>query len=1122
MSLPFVLASGQPLLACLDKDGALAGFDISRHEIKPIAPHHVDAFISIDPAAVFYGVRTERAGAQRLAAEKRAGKLAPKGHRFSPIPSPLFGGAPILTGFEDVRETLLMHRRELPTIETIRLSAVFAGSSIMTSIEQAEKSFGCIAHLYKREGEFPSVEDARDCLYSAGLFKMRASMYREVEAWSPKVQAAMARGLRDRELRRHLILETELPTGLSLAKVSFVLALLGQDCVCLDARILNRMGIEEQAKRWSHVSKLSLARYEAAEDSFLSGNVFYRRDDPIGRARAQWMSWESVGGAPAKHSVWLDVMKEKKPRLRALEEGPMEKVSLDKFAEAFLGTAELGKEGYWQNEDMMKGDARVPRLVKALKGITKHERDVEILGAGSFGTAAALSGTHVVKLTTDPSEVQAGAVLIAKRLSHVTRVYASYFTKDVFVRVAIAWDAFKDEEIYSNERAGVLLVERVTPLDKSQRVQLSRLVNEFKQDHQLYPSQLMSLPAKEQRNRLQWASGELERQLRNSSGDRTIFNGVADALRELREVGIFAIDVHGGNVGLDAAGVVKVFDIGSSSPPAKPKAKVFGAGEGMCPEGVRAPVWGDAGAEEALGLLQWRTLPNGLVIARGRKGDYTITGGVTGYKLYYSPSHSDEPPKLIGSFVQPIDALTRAKQVADWHNDHNGELPAWMSREGGTVMESGGRLPSMSHDFGDHHGYYIVDIITHTGAVDGPYWRVDDADDALKAKYSHRTHQVIDGRYLNDAAFVSIRRSPPRGGVGPKSAREDYAHEQSVKAVTIGEEMAMDFPTEDDARGAAVKQGATHVGWDAPDGADSKNYFSHAVYYRPSQFLRADPDVQGWDKASVFFSHNKYHLTPWERFGAKLPDDAGPVRKSKLREGASERAPVVYEAAGEHHNWDGHTWVVFINPKRGDTHGPTTRHEMRFDKMTHRSDQAWVNAQAAAKFKVSVSRVLSIPAYASMKSSEARDAGPYATMARPVGEAEAGRALGAIREPRDLYELLRPSLAQEVQEVFVVVPVTVHGEPCCPPVEVARGQRDRVSVDHSDVLRPVIATNAVGYYVAHCHPSGHASPSEADLDLTKSIETSTKKALPNVVFLDHMIVTSNEFYSIKAGKLFKA
>ena len=63
-------------------------------------------------------------------------------------------------------------------------------------------------------------------------------MFSEVAAYAPVIQQAIKSGLRHRDLRRHLVRETDLPTGLGVTKVSFTLALLGHDCVCLDGRLL--------------------------------------------------------------------------------------------------------------------------------------------------------------------------------------------------------------------------------------------------------------------------------------------------------------------------------------------------------------------------------------------------------------------------------------------------------------------------------------------------------------------------------------------------------------------------------------------------------------------------------------------------------------------------------------------------------------------------------------------------------------------------------------------------------------------------------------------------------------------------------------------------------------------
>jgi hypothetical protein len=308
MTLPFVLVRSRgtdtPLFAGLE-NGELVGISVPYGEAYTFKPEEVIAAMSADPAAVYFGLEVEWVRAQqRRAAEKR---VPAKGHLFDPsLP---------MTGFPT--DTLLRHRGAVPSLDTIRLSGLFAVSTVRTSIEEAEKSFNCFVQLYEAKGrqELPDIADIRGCF--RGLQNTKSRMFSEVAGYAPVIRDAMASGLRDRELRRYLVRETDLPVGLGVTKMSFTLALLGQDCVCLDARLLVRMfGSRDKAtdvesgwgKSGSHVSELSLTRYEKVEDAFLKGNPMYDAKDPIGRARCQWMSWESVGGQAAKHSVWLSVV----------------------------------------------------------------------------------------------------------------------------------------------------------------------------------------------------------------------------------------------------------------------------------------------------------------------------------------------------------------------------------------------------------------------------------------------------------------------------------------------------------------------------------------------------------------------------------------------------------------------------------------------------------------------------------------------------------------------------------------------------------------------------------------------------------------------------------------------
>jgi hypothetical protein len=315
MGLPFVLVEGVPVFAGIEQD-QLVGLQVPSGEEVSFDAGDVVGFVSIDPAAVFWGAEMQLVrGEQRIAAEaRRAGRYKPRGQLFEPLPPEEVSGFP--------SRTLLQHRSDVPSLDTIRLSALFAVSTVRTSIEQAEKSFNCFVELYEAAGrELPGVSSIKMCF--RGLQNSKSRMFAEVAAYAPVVRSAIGQGLRDRELRRYLARSTDLPAGLGVSKLSFTLALLGQDCVCLDARILTRIfGSRDRAtevesgwrKSGSRVSESALQRYEAVEDAFIQGNPFYRPNDPLGRARAQWMSWESVGGRGATHSVWLNVVtRERRP-----------------------------------------------------------------------------------------------------------------------------------------------------------------------------------------------------------------------------------------------------------------------------------------------------------------------------------------------------------------------------------------------------------------------------------------------------------------------------------------------------------------------------------------------------------------------------------------------------------------------------------------------------------------------------------------------------------------------------------------------------------------------------------------------------------------------------------------
>lgn len=68
------------------------------------------------------------------------------------------------------------------------------------------------------------------------------------------------------------------------------------------------------------------------------------------------------------------------------------------------------------------------------------------------------------------------------------------------------------------------------------------------------------------------------------------------------------------------------------------------------------------------------------------------------------------------------------------------------------------------------------------------------------------------------------------------------------------------------------------------------------------------------------------------------------------------------------------------------------------------------------------------------------------------------------------------------------------------------------------MLRPAVVVAAPNIIVAHNHPSGDASPSPADIRVTKDLAEAAK--LLGVELLDHVVIGRGEATSLKDRGLF--
>lgn len=113
---------------------------------------------------------------------------------------------------------------------------------------------------------------------------------------------------------------------------------------------------------------------------------------------------------------------------------------------------------------------------------------------------------------------------------------------------------------------------------------------------------------------------------------------------------------------------------------------------------------------------------------------------------------------------------------------------------------------------------------------------------------------------------------------------------------------------------------------------------------------------------------------------------------------------------------------------------------------------------------------------------------------------------GSINDPKMARDFFVPLLKDKEQECFLVA--CLNGAHHISAFsEVTRGTVDASLVHAREVFRYAIAENAVAIIVAHNHPSGNVTPSQADDLVTRELVTSGK--ILGIPVLDHIIVGSN-------------
>ena len=123
----------------------------------------------------------------------------------------------------------------------------------------------------------------------------------------------------------------------------------------------------------------------------------------------------------------------------------------------------------------------------------------------------------------------------------------------------------------------------------------------------------------------------------------------------------------------------------------------------------------------------------------------------------------------------------------------------------------------------------------------------------------------------------------------------------------------------------------------------------------------------------------------------------------------------------------------------------------------------------------------------------------------------------SISSSEDVVRIMRPKLQDKKHEECWAIVLTNSNriiESRC----MSQGGVQATVVDHRLIVKRALELLSTRIIIVHNHPSGSATPSGADFDITKKIKEAT--SLFDIQLLDHIIISATESYSFKSnGKL---
>lgn len=124
--------------------------------------------------------------------------------------------------------------------------------------------------------------------------------------------------------------------------------------------------------------------------------------------------------------------------------------------------------------------------------------------------------------------------------------------------------------------------------------------------------------------------------------------------------------------------------------------------------------------------------------------------------------------------------------------------------------------------------------------------------------------------------------------------------------------------------------------------------------------------------------------------------------------------------------------------------------------------------------------------------------------------AQSERVVQQISSSKAAYEIMKAKLEDLPHEEFWVMLLSRNNKVLDLQM-IGRGGISGTVADVRVILKLALENLASGIILAHNHPSGNLSPSNADISLTHKVKESAK--LMDIAVLDHLIITDTSYYS---------